>query len=355
MDKLKVFMIMPFTDDFFDVYQKLKKDFASSCEFSNASEIGNQQSILNDIIQPIFDADLVVADLTGLNANVMYELGVAHSLNKKTIIITQDDISTIPFDIKTYKIWNYNTNFKSFSELVEYLNSTIKNTIDGTCIFGNPVIDFLSKKNITQINLIQQSTDIATTEFTDKGYFDFIADIEENVEKLGDSIVQMAGEMTDLSTGVSESTDSINRIKKTGEKGALKLFQKETKKVANYISSFSSKLNSHNKLNALLWQEIEKNTSGLIDNRFSYEEGNKPELITFLKTLYDLKSSNSESSKSIAKFKQSLTNIIGIDKSMTKSINIAIVHLDDYLSFSENMNKGIDKNIEKSKLSNEII
>ncbi len=85
MSNKKVFMIMPFEDAFFEIYEMLKIEFQNDFEFSNAGDEGNQQNILRDIIQPIFDADIVLADLTGLNPNVMYELGIAHSFNKKTI------------------------------------------------------------------------------------------------------------------------------------------------------------------------------------------------------------------------------------------------------------------------------
>ena len=87
MEKKKVFVIMPFQDQFFEVYEMLKMQFADSFEFTNAADEGNQQNILKDIVQPIYEADVVIADLTGLNPNVMYELGLAHSFNKKTITI----------------------------------------------------------------------------------------------------------------------------------------------------------------------------------------------------------------------------------------------------------------------------
>ena len=49
------------------------------------SKITNK-TILADIIQPLYDADLVLAELTGFNPNVMYELGVAHTFGKKLLL-----------------------------------------------------------------------------------------------------------------------------------------------------------------------------------------------------------------------------------------------------------------------------
>ncbi len=89
----------------------LKSKFSEDFEFTNAGDEGNQQNILMDIIQPIYESDIVIADLTGLNPNVMYELGLAHSFNKKTIVITKDDLSQLPFDLKQYRAKDYDTHF----------------------------------------------------------------------------------------------------------------------------------------------------------------------------------------------------------------------------------------------------
>ena len=141
--KIKVFMIMQFKENFFEVYETLKREFSDSCEFSNAGDEGNQQNIMNDIIRPIYYADVIIADLTGLNANVMYELGMAHTFNKKTIIITQDELENLPFDLKQYRAKNYNVHFKKFAELIDYLKVNIQGAIDNTVIYSNPVQDFM--------------------------------------------------------------------------------------------------------------------------------------------------------------------------------------------------------------------
>ena len=126
MNKKKVFVIMPFQDEYFEVYEMLKSEFKDEYEFSNANDEGNPQNIMKDVIQPIYEADIVLADLTGLNPNVMYELGLAHSFNRKTIVITQDDLNTLPFDLKQYRAKDYSTHFKKFADLIEYLRRILR-------------------------------------------------------------------------------------------------------------------------------------------------------------------------------------------------------------------------------------
>lgn len=100
--KPKVFVITPFNEDFLALYDELKRIFKEDFDFTNAGDLDNQQNILQDIVEGIHQADVIIADLTGLNANVFYELGLAHAMNKKVIIITQD-LGELPFDIKSYR------------------------------------------------------------------------------------------------------------------------------------------------------------------------------------------------------------------------------------------------------------
>jgi len=62
--------------------------------------------ILAEIVLNLDQADLVVADLTGLNPNVMYELGIRHGFTKKTILLTQD-LAELPFDLRNYHCVEY--------------------------------------------------------------------------------------------------------------------------------------------------------------------------------------------------------------------------------------------------------
>ncbi len=98
-----VFVLMPFSSTFDDVYQLgIKK----ACETQNAycERVDEQMfdgSILDRIYNQIVKADVVVSDMTGRNPNVFYETGYAHALNKRVILLTQDE-ADIPFDLRHY-------------------------------------------------------------------------------------------------------------------------------------------------------------------------------------------------------------------------------------------------------------
>lgn len=76
-----------------------------TCGFE-ASRLVSQNDILGEIVVNLDKAELVIADVTSLNPNVMYELGIRHGFCKKTIVMTQDR-SELPFDLAGYDCIKY--------------------------------------------------------------------------------------------------------------------------------------------------------------------------------------------------------------------------------------------------------
>lgn len=201
--KANVFMIMPFRDEFFEVYEMLKEKFFDHFEFIHADDdVNTQQNILKDIVQMIFEADVVIADLTGLNANVFYELGVAHTFGKKVIAISQD-ISQLPFDIRSYRATEYTTHFKKFDYLVKELTRYLHGAVDGSVVFGNPVTDFLDSVNINGLSKIYKDPSKVNESLGDKGFIDYLADIEEEMCIINDSLNYLTMDMNTMSSGIN--------------------------------------------------------------------------------------------------------------------------------------------------------
>nr|VFJ77517.1 MAG: Tetratricopeptide repeat-containing protein [Candidatus Kentron sp. FW] len=82
--------------------------------------------IMSDITKSISEARLIIADLTGRNPNVMYELGLAHAAKKAVIMIAQKE-EDVPFDIRHIRYLKYDARDISRlkSELVERIGSTL--------------------------------------------------------------------------------------------------------------------------------------------------------------------------------------------------------------------------------------
>lgn len=349
MEKKKIFVIMPFEDEFFEVYETLKIQFSDRFDFSNANDEGNPQNILKDVVQPIFDADIIIADLTGLNPNVMYELGLAHSFNKKTIVITQDDLNALPFDLKQYRAKDYSIHFKKFAELVEFLKRTFEGAVDGSVSFSNPVKDFLAIENIETADWFKEKTTIHLETDDDKGLLDFLAEIESDSEKLAKSINEIGDDIRIMGEGVEKSSKEIERVTKTGGSGGASFKRKEAKKISQLIDSFSAKLRKHNLENSELWDKIENNTLGLLENPIAANDGNKEGLTSYIKALKELQSSVFNSSPAVASLREAMNGTMGLERTLNQSIRFVIQDLDTFIDFINKLKVSIEKIINKSR------
>ena len=96
-----VFVVMPFDKAFDDVYEFGIKGAAEDvgAYAERVSEQMFDDSILDRVVNQISKADVIVADMTGRNPNVYYEVGYAHALDKVTVLVTQN-AKDIPFDLK---------------------------------------------------------------------------------------------------------------------------------------------------------------------------------------------------------------------------------------------------------------
>ena len=61
--------------------------------------------IMDDIIAAISNAEIVVADLTGQNANVFYEVGIAHV--SKPVLLLAQSVDDVPFDLRHRRVLIY--------------------------------------------------------------------------------------------------------------------------------------------------------------------------------------------------------------------------------------------------------
>lgn len=104
------FIVMPFRPELQYMYLSMKEHIEStfpgvSCERGDDSIL--TRPILEKIAGYIKQADIVIADCSGRNPNVFYELGMAHALEKPVILITADDIQDAPTDIRAFEFIRY--------------------------------------------------------------------------------------------------------------------------------------------------------------------------------------------------------------------------------------------------------
>ncbi|MCA3509082.1 MAG: hypothetical protein IOC80_11055 [Rhodobacter sp.] len=95
------FVLMPFSDDFLDTYQLVIKKLCveKGIIAERVDEQYYSENILERIYRQIENCDFIIADMSGKNANVFYEVGYAHAKDKLCILCAKTTDS-IPFDLK---------------------------------------------------------------------------------------------------------------------------------------------------------------------------------------------------------------------------------------------------------------
>lgn len=128
VDENYVFVLMPFEKPFEDLYKDIINPVVTSEGFQ--CEIADQptnNAIIQDIIESISKSRFIIADISGYNENVMYELGIAHALQKEVIIIYDNDKleRKIPSDIRFIRARMYYNTASGGLKLKQDLTQTI--------------------------------------------------------------------------------------------------------------------------------------------------------------------------------------------------------------------------------------
>lgn len=120
------FVVMSFSQENEDIYILGIREVAERMNFvvERADSIEHNEDIVDIIREKIQNCDVVIADTTGRNPNVLYEIGLAHGMQKTTILIARKG-EKIPFDIQAVNHILYD----SIVDLRDRLEKRIRATV----------------------------------------------------------------------------------------------------------------------------------------------------------------------------------------------------------------------------------
>ena len=123
VDSSLVSVMMPFSANFSPTYEAIKRA-SSEAGFSckRVDDIWEHSTVIQDVFSLIFRSHIVVCDFSGKNPNVFYEAGIAHTLGKHVVLITQSK-NDIPFDLQHHRYLEYLNNNEGMESLEEKLKS----------------------------------------------------------------------------------------------------------------------------------------------------------------------------------------------------------------------------------------
>ena len=128
--KADLFVIMPFQKELKPVYEDHIRPVAQKMNLTIArgDDFFTAKSIMSDIWNAMNACRLVIADCTGRNPNVFYEMGMAHTLGKPVILISQKK-KDIPFDIQHLRYLIYKFTPRGMVTFEKNLMATIQSEL----------------------------------------------------------------------------------------------------------------------------------------------------------------------------------------------------------------------------------
>jgi len=118
--------MMPFDAGFnatYDAIRQAAENAGLRCR--RADDIWENAAIIQDVVALIDRSRIVVCDCSGRNPNVFYEAGIAHTLGREVILITQND-QDIPFDLRHLRYIRYLDNAEGRAALTQQLQARMQ-------------------------------------------------------------------------------------------------------------------------------------------------------------------------------------------------------------------------------------
>lgn len=130
-DYRDVFVIMPFKKEMDPIYNK---HIVSACRelslsVGRANDFFKAHAVMADVWGSMQHAKVIVADCTGRNPNVFYEMGMAHVLGKPVVLVSQN-ARDIPFDISSIRHIPYKYTARGMKSFKETLKEALRASIE---------------------------------------------------------------------------------------------------------------------------------------------------------------------------------------------------------------------------------
>lgn len=249
MNKPTVFVLMPFSQQFDDLYSHFIKNPLEKEGFDvkRADDIQSTRNILRDVFEGIANRDLIVADLTESNPNVFYELGIAHAFRKPTILLTQQ-IEETPFDLQGYRLIPYSRDFVEIEKSKQQLIDLAKEFLRGTLPAGSPIADFYpqSRSLGTTQNVMDQPESTTYADIDGQGLIDYQLQIQELIESLAPVISRATDAAKDVGFNIQNSASQLEEINESPNESTPRAIQNVCRRLAERVADFNSILRPAN-------------------------------------------------------------------------------------------------------------
>jgi hypothetical protein len=256
--KMKAFVIGPIGDSdaeegspakssFEDAIETFEKIIQPACsaldiEAFRADHINRSGDIHDQIYRNLRDSHIVIADLTGANPNVMYELGLRHTTGKLTFQIGERD--RLPFDISTIRTILFKRTASGLVSAKRSLIAAIAEGLEqGADLVAATRVWFEISHNGEEdqpSNDEVEPFELAGSLDDEPGFLEQIADTESSSAEIGSTLLRAAAILEEITSVLDEGTQRIIDLPATPNHSTLKL--QEANNIARNLETPAIKL-----------------------------------------------------------------------------------------------------------------
>ena len=327
-NKPTAFVIMPFDEDLEPVYTQLIRPILEDEGFDveRADDIESQQNIIKDIVNKITSSDLIIADLTDLNPNVFYELGLAHAFRKPVLLLTQE-IDHVPFDLKSYRLLEYSTHFAEIASARRALKSYAKGWREANIEFGSPVTDFVRTDEMPHIPLGNDSESLHGESSEEDpegalGFLDHQIALNDGYEQIADIMNGATADMQTLTQHVESATNEANMISANPNASSARAARNVFRRLATRVSTFNSNMKKHNTAYADVLTHTETSFEHMVDFLLQNPDIPESQWNDFYGQLENFENTGEEAKAACLLFANSMSDLPKIESRLNRAVSL---------------------------------
>ena len=196
-----------------DVYEKV---IVPACELNDvhavrADQIAVAGEITEQILRHLLDDPIVVADVSGGNPNVMYELGLRHSTGKPTIHLSEH--GQLPFDIAGYRTIMFLRSERGLVDARKSLESAISAALveeSGPVTAARLWQGIATSVELSDAASPRDETEERTAPDDEPGFFDMLTEINVELPALAEAAQGIGEAIEQINAVTEQSTNEMN-------------------------------------------------------------------------------------------------------------------------------------------------
>jgi hypothetical protein len=309
-----------------------------------ADKISEPGEIPKQIFTYLKDADIVIADVSNGNANVMYELGLRHTRDKITIQIGEHE--RLPFDVNTIRTIKFKRTESGLIDARQALVESLRTALDGNFkpVTATEVWRTLGELTAEEVQIAstasRESDDDILLDDDKEGRLELLVTAEEAMGELSDLLQQLTDQITEAGEQASEYSPPLQAAKSFGQRLVIvKKFASAMEPIAAQMDDVSDRYFTRVEQAGAMTEIV---TNELAEDGLPDESEALEAILSYLEAVVGLakaaagsRPNMSELRKSIRELRRISKELIPFSKSMEASLNRVIAGTDAIIGWGE--------------------